>query len=87
MSAINFSNRAAKNLRGDTESLKRATVRRLEEVKKNPGRHLTPIEGYSFYKVDIDDEHIAIVEWLEQRDEIRVLTVGPRERFHDPVLA
>lgn len=64
------------------EQLKRKTVQKLREVKRNPERYLTPLEGYSFYKVDIDDEHVAIVEWIEPKNEIRVLAIDRRENFH-----
>lgn len=84
MSTINFSRRAAKSLRDDEEELKRKTVRKLQKVREDPTHHLSPIEDYPFHKVEIGNRHVAIVDWSEGDDEIRVLTVGSRDSFHSP---
>lgn len=82
MNTINYSNRAAKSLSDCSDRLKKQTIRKLREVRENPDRYLTPIDGYSFHRLSIDDEYVAIVDWKRERDEIRILTVGPLDNFH-----
>lgn len=83
MSAIEFSKRAASNL-GDSsvaDADRKQVLEALQRAREAPGEYLSPVPGHDFYRVETDGRYVAIVDWDEDADRIRLLSVGSRDEF------
>lgn len=55
---------------------------KLREASANPSRPLKPLKGRTDYSLRIGKRR-AIIDWDEQRDELRVLEVDTRDTVYE----
>jgi len=66
------------SLPNDIESRIRS---KLAEAGENPDRHLKPLKGRDEYSLRIGKRR-AIIDWLKQQDELRVLDIDTRDTVY-----
>lgn len=54
---------------------------KLTEAGENPDRHLKPLKGRDEYSLRIGKRR-AIIEWVKQRSELRVLELDTRDTVY-----
>ena len=54
---------------------------KLAEAGENPDRHLKPLKGRDEYSLRIGKRR-AIIDWLKQQDELRVLDIDTRDTVY-----
>jgi len=54
---------------------------KLTEAGSSPGRHLKPLKGRDEYSLRIGKRR-AIIDWLKDQDELRVLELDTRETVY-----
>ena len=67
------------NLPNDIESRVRS---KLDDAGANPERQLKPLRGREEYSLRIGKRR-AIVDWLREEDELRVLALDTRDSIYD----
>ncbi len=67
------------NLPNDVESRVRS---KLDDAGTNPERQLKPLRGREEYSLRIGKRR-AIVDWLREENELRVLAVDTRDTIYD----
>ncbi len=78
---VEFSQLAAERFDKLGRSVQERLVRKLQQVAKNPRRHLSRLRGVDAFKVRVGDYRVIVdVDWKEET--VYVLTLGHRRTIY-----